>query len=138
MGSFSVGQAVTDSVIRSAGSVGKVTVGALINSSLLVGVKDSVAGLPSASTDFVADDSLLSFTVTQRERPYSFSNSNVAAASMGKVVVGRVNPGNNAVPFGFATKALIAFTNKGVLKWTSKQPLSALTPDGDFVVRILT
>jgi hypothetical protein len=137
IGSLYVGDAVTSSQIISAGNIGRVSVGAFQTSNLLAGVSDATAGLPTAASDFSANDSILSFIVRGTTSPYSFSDSNIAAASIGRVLVARVNPNNTGTPFGVATKSLGAFNNRGVLKWTSNQAVNLLTPDGDFVVSLL-
>lgn len=138
LGSLTVGHIVSGSNITSAGSVGKVTVGAFLSSELLAGVDGSVSTLPSAATDFTADASILSFTVKANASPFSFAASDVAAATIGKVSLAKVNPDNAGTQFGIAAKSLAGFNNKGVIKWTSKQPTSLLAPDGDLVVRLLT
>ncbi len=138
LGAMSVGQTVSNSTIISTGSLGKVAVGAFLDSKLLAGVSTSVTGLPSTAADFTANDSILSFTVRGDGRPFSFSNSNIAAASIGKVILARVKTNNGGTPFGVATKGLGAYTNRGVLKWTNKESTTLLAADGDLVVRIIT
>ncbi len=135
--SLTVGGVVSASKIVSTGDIGRVTVGAFLDSTLFAGVNPSLTSLPASSSDFAADASIMTFRVTATKKPYSFSNSNIAAASIGQVVLARVNPGNSGNPFGIAAKTLDAFTNRGVIKWTKRSPPSLLTPDGDFVVRLL-
>jgi hypothetical protein len=137
LANFTVTQAVNNSQIRSAGNIGKVTVGAFAGSDLFAGVDPGVSTLPTTSADFSQTDSIANFTVTGKTNSYFFSDSNIAAASIGDVVLGRVDPNNNGNPFGVATKHLSAITNRGVMKWTSKKPVSLLMKDGDFVVSLL-
>jgi len=136
--SLNVAQTVSNSQIRSAGNIGKVTVGALLEKEKFAGVSPSITTLPTSAADFVSNDSIVSFSVTGKATRFAFSNSNIAAESIGKVLLARVDSNNAGTPFGVATVNLDAFTNRGVLKWTKKQPPSALVPDGDFVVNLLT
>ncbi|HWE03076.1 MAG TPA: S8 family serine peptidase [Tepidisphaeraceae bacterium] len=137
LGALTVGQAVTESQIVTAGNIGKVSVGSFLSSALFAGVSASVTGLPTAVGDFTADDSIVSFTVKANNKPYSFANSEIAAASIGTVSVARVNPDNGGVKFGVATESLAAFTNVGVLKWKSVETAATLAPDGDLIVSFL-
>lgn len=138
LGSLFIGGTATSSNIRSAGNVGAVVVGAFVKSDLFAGVNDAVTALPTSAADLTASDSIVSFSVTDRGTPFSFADSNVAAASIGSVSVANVGRDNSGVPFGIATKSLQIFNNRGVLHWTNKEPTVALVPDGDFLVRFLT
>ena len=108
------------------------------NSNLLAGVSSSVTGLPTVASDFIAADSIISFTVRANALPYSFSNSNIAAASIGKVALAHVNVNNSGNPFGIASDSLGSFSNRGVLNWKSSEPVDLLVADGDLVVRLVT
>ncbi|HET6246260.1 MAG TPA: S8 family serine peptidase [Tepidisphaeraceae bacterium] len=138
LGALNVTKAVTSTQIISAGNVGKVSVGSFQASDLLVGISSSATGLPTAASDFIADDSIVSFTVRANALPFSFSNSDVAAESIGKVMLARVNSNNSGTPFGFAAESLTSFSNRGVLSWKSSEPVDLLTPDGDFMVELLS
>jgi hypothetical protein len=90
------------SIIRATGSVGTVSVAAMHDSTIFAGVNPAVSGLPMSAGDFVASTSLGSFLV-RNTTPAVFSDSVIAASSMGKVDVARV--GTNAMsptPFGVA------------------------------------
>jgi hypothetical protein len=135
---LTVSKSVNNSQILSAGNIGKVTVGAFLSSNLFAGVDPSVTALPTSTSDFTAADSIASFTVTAKTTPYSFSDSNISAASIGDVLLARVNTSNDGANFGVATENLSAFANRGVLKWTRKQSITLLAPDGDLVVSVLS
>ena len=137
LGALSVGQAVIESQIVTAGNVGKVSVGSFLSSALFVGVSSSVTGMPTSAADFAANDSILSFTVKGNNKPYSFANSEIAAASIGSVILARVNSVNGGIKFGIATESLAAFDNVGVLKWTAKDTPATLVADGDLIVKFL-
>jgi subtilisin family serine protease len=138
LGALTVGGTVSGSQILSAGNVGKVSAGTFIASNLFAGVSSAQTALPAVGTDFVSDDSIVSFTVKGTTSPVSFGGSNVAAASIGKVSIARANPDNGGTAYGFAAKSLGAFSNRGKLNWTNKKPASLLVADGDSVVRLLT
>src|SRR5207244_1729889 len=93
---------VTGSQIRAAGDIAKIVVGALIDSNIFAGVNSSLTSLPDSQSDFVTSNAILSLNVTGKQLPFSFSNSNIAAATIGKVVVSRVNSSNGGTPFGIA------------------------------------
>jgi subtilisin family serine protease len=138
LGTLSVSHAVSNTQIRSAAGVGKVTVGAFLSSILFAGVSDTVTDLPAAIADFSSDASILSFSLKANVSPFSFAGSDIAAAHVGKVNIAKANPSNGGVPFGIAAETLAAFSNKGVIKWTNKQASDLLLPDGDLIVRLLT
>ena len=90
------------SVIDAAGSVGTVSVSAMHDSAIYAGVNPVVIGLPASAGDFDAPASIGSFLVRSTS-PAVFSDSVIAASSMGSVDVSRV--GSNAAspsPFGVA------------------------------------
>ncbi|MDB5174818.1 MAG: Phosphoesterase, PA-phosphatase related protein, partial [Phycisphaerales bacterium] len=138
LGALTVGGTVSNSQIRSAGNVGKVSAGAFLTSDLFAGVSDAQTSLPALGTDFISNDSILSFTVKGTTSPFSFGGSNIAAASIGKVSIAHANPDNAGTPFGFAAKSLGSFSNRGKLNWNKKQSASLLVADGDLVVRLVT
>lgn len=92
--------------VRAAGSIGKVTVGAMHDSLLLAGVRSGLATLPAAASDFVTPASIASITV-RGTAPAAFSDSVIAASSVGRVVVGRVGSQNaTPAPFGVAATSV--------------------------------
>ena len=131
--SLIVGGSITGSTIRTAGSVGTVRARAMLGSSLLAGVTGSA--LPATAADFASAASILSFSAT------TFADSDVAAASLGRVAVRQVTTANGGTPFGFASRTLASFTDaeSGVatFRWTPRDPTSKLTFAGDLVVRVL-
>ncbi|HEX5245189.1 MAG TPA: Calx-beta domain-containing protein, partial [Tepidisphaeraceae bacterium] len=132
LGSLSIGGAVGSSQIRAAGSIGAVTAGSLSGSLLFAGVADSVTALPDATIDFISPASISRLTVRG-----SFSASDVAAISLGKIVIHSIAPGNGGAPFGLATKSLSSIQSPPD-KWTSRLSPTLLKPDGDFIVRLLS
>jgi hypothetical protein len=92
-----------------------------------------VSALPAAASDFAAPRFLTSFTV--RRGP--FSNTLVAAPTISRATVRNVTTDNGGTPFGVAAVDLGLFVEPGVLTWRAGQDLARLTPQGDFVVRVL-
>ncbi len=133
---------VTGSTLRSAGIINAVTVGSTSDSLFFAGVAPTVTTLPTSAGDFVTAGQINSFTIVQpKSAPIGFSNTQVAAATIGKVRVKGVQTANNGSPFGFATQHLTAFSDTEPggkpFVWTSKQSPSELTFPGDFKVSIL-
>lgn len=137
LGGLTVGGAVSSCEIRTAGSIGNISVRSIASTDIFAGVNSPDGVLPSAASDFTATDQIVSFTITGSGRAL-FSSSNIAAASIGKVAIAGVNSSNNGTLFGIACRSLVVLTNRGVLKWTDREPVSRLTPLGDFVVKVLT
>ena len=119
-----------------------VSVGSFQDSNLLAGVVESVprkaCHLRQADFASFPTTQIVSFTVRANALPYSFSGSNIAAESIGKVSLARVNPNNSGTAFGVAAESLASFNNRGVLNWKNSQPVDLLVPEQDLVVRLLT
>jgi hypothetical protein len=114
LGVMKVADALDGAVVRTAGGIGKVTVGAIRHSAVLAGVKPEVTGLPSAASDFAAAASILSFTVTGTPAGgYNFVESTVAAARLGKVFPGLVDARAATPAPGFAPSFGVATTYVG-------------------------
>jgi hypothetical protein len=132
LGNLTVGGALTSSQIRSAGGIGKATVGAVASSNIFAGVADSIIALPTSASDLVTDAAIQSLTIKG-----SFSDSDIAGANLGKITIKTVNGGDGGKPFGVAAKSIGSITAPPI-KWTSKLSPTLLTPNQDFVVRLLT
>jgi hypothetical protein len=118
LGQMNVLGGLNGSVIRAAGSVGQVTVGAMHDSAILAGVSPAVSGLPASSADFVSPESIGAFTVRNRTAG-AFSDSRIAASSIGKIRMGKV--GTNApAP---ATFGVAAVSVKDYRRMTSGKPV---------------
>ncbi|MDB5329994.1 MAG: hypothetical protein JWP03_1145 [Phycisphaerales bacterium] len=137
LGSLQVSGTVSNSQFRVVGSIGKVLVGAFLNSDLFAGVNDGLSILPVAASDLVAPSSISSFQVRGADATFAFANSNVAASAIGTVKIKAANPVNGGTKFGFAAKTLGMFSNVPFLKWNNSQAVNLLVPDGDLVIRLL-
>jgi hypothetical protein len=133
---------VSDSTVRSAGSVGAVVVGAVRDSTIFAGVAAGVTGLPTAASDLTAAVRLNVFTVTGvRGASADVAASDVAAGTVGQVRVTGVDTANGGTPFGFAATSLAAYNDvepgKKAYVWTAREGAAALTTAGDYKVTIL-
>lgn len=99
------------SLIRSAGNIGAVTAGNMVNSRIFAGVVDSVTGLPSAPSDFTPGSNALIGKVTvsgvKGETGATFINSLIAAPNVGAVSLKAVQTANSGVAIGVAADNLI-------------------------------
>ena len=137
---LTVGGAISGGQVRTAGGIGSVTAGALVNANVFAGVSNSVTGLPTSASDFARNASIASVLITERNQPFAVQGSNVAASSLGRVFFGDVNTSNNGTPFGLAAHSLASYrrrVNGQVLTWTSRMSPSLLTASGDSVVELL-
>lgn len=112
--------------VRTAGSIGSVTAGAMADSLVLAGLRNGISELPTGRSDFsVIDDALLpvlgSLTVKT-----TFGNSVVAAWAINKTLLKTIqtdNTVNGNRKFGLAGHTVV--------------PYVAAAANGDFEVRIL-
>ncbi len=142
LSSLSVGGTFSDSTLRSTGDINAIHVGAISGSTIFAGVASGVTGLVADATDFTTEAEIASFAVTGvRGSTYDVTNSDIAAAVLGKVVVQRVDSSNSGVPFGFSTKALASFIDAephtATFRYTPAKSASTLTFAGDFAVKLL-
>jgi hypothetical protein len=140
--SLSVGGAFADSVLRSAGDINAIHVGAIDGSTIFAGVSSSVTGLITNASDFTTAAEIVSFTVGGvRGNTFDVTNSDIAAEVLGKVIVQRVDTSNSGTPFGFSTTALASFTDSephvATIHYTPAKSASVLNFAGDFAVKLL-
>lgn len=135
-----VRNSISNSSIRSAGDIGSVRAGALLNSSIYAGVAPGLTGLPASATDFAVDPSIFSVTIThEKTQPFAVQNSDIAAAVLGKITFGTVQIDNAGTPFGLAADQLASFTRiVNGHKVTSKHPQTSndVPSSGDLTTRI--
>ena len=142
LNSLSVGGTFSNSVLRSAGDIQSIHVGAISASSVFAGVSPSVTTMPTTAADFASQSEIVNFTVTGiRGTTYAVQNSVIAAAKLGKVSVQKVNVSNGGLPFGFSTQSLTSFTDAqphDLIRLNSKQTTSTVNVAGDFQVAIVS
>lgn len=106
--SISVAGWLDGAAIRTPGSVGSVKLGGMRDSSLLLGTRSDLQGMPAQAGDFVTQASLKSLKVSGKSSDGgdSFLNSIVAAWSLGKVSLGEVRTLNEGIDFGIAGSSI--------------------------------
>ena len=118
LGKMTLAGGLNGSIIRASGSVGTISVAAMHDSMILAGVNPAVARLPTAASDFVTSASIGSVQI-RSTGPAMFSDSVIAASSLGKVRMSKV--GSNAAsptPFGVATVSV-----KNYRRFTGVKPV---------------
>jgi hypothetical protein len=139
LGSISVGGAIDNSQIFSASNIDKIRAAVLNDSEIYAGVVNVVSGLPNSASDFSTNASIDSVTITGTRTQYAVSDSDIAAANLGKIVFGYVNIDNGGTPFGLSADQLSSFSrivSNRRLIWKSAQGLANLTDNGDLTENI--
>ena len=96
-----VGRGITSSSILTAGGIGSVEAGNMLNSSIDADVA-LLAGesLPSSATEFTASASIQSVSLRIDTRQPSFANSTIVAFQEGTMKLGTIQTANGGTPFG--------------------------------------
>jgi len=143
---------ITNTLVNTTGGIGTINTPSILNSTIDAGVGPLPAGqsLPAAPTDFVTPAEIRSVLLGRATGVPSFSNSVLAAASLGNLNLGPIATANNGVPFGVAAHSIAslagtdATTHRAfrLTRLATPQDVSAqLTAKGlnlqDFVIRIL-
>lgn len=136
--------AITNSTVHSTGNIGSVAASTLTGSTIFAGVATLPGGqaLPAAASDFAASASISSL------RTKTFTNSDVAAQTLGRFTLGQVTTANGGTPFGIAGHTIQALTAASAGKTlrlknvaSAADVAAALTASGlaagDFLVRIV-
>ncbi len=112
--SLTVTGSVTDSTIRTSGTMSKVTVGAAIGSDFLAGIDPAVARHAAAGADFTNTAALIgSFTVkgwkvaSGDPIPRFFDDSNLSAAKINTVKLANMELDNGGTNFGMFVKNIV-------------------------------
>ncbi|MCK4873392.1 MAG: carboxypeptidase regulatory-like domain-containing protein [Phycisphaerales bacterium] len=138
---FTVGGKIASTTIRSNASLGKITAGAMEESTIFAGVAQALTDLPDSADDFIAEATIGSVTIKGiAGEAHAYEATNIAAAYLGKVSVRNVLTNNNGTQFGFAAKSLGRFQRlepDGKFKWPNKDEPDAPAPDEDFVIRLI-
>jgi hypothetical protein len=135
--SVKVGGALTGAAVRAGGMIGKVTAAGLASSRILAGVTDNGDAMPQSASDF----NNASASIAAVTNKGVFSDSVIAAPTIGKLALGTVQTANNGVSFGVVADglALLTATNPalGPLRIAKLDDPSASNTAEDFVLRIL-
>lgn len=143
---------LADTTIRSAGSMGTIAAGQMTGDKIYAGIGALSGGgtLPTAASDFVAPAAISSIRVKRGKATATFSNTAIAASSIGSANLGTVAMANGGTTFGVASRGFRmvsgadSATGKAfhLTKLTAPVDTAALltqqgiTPQ-DFVVRII-
>ena len=127
--------ALSGSDIRADGSIGTVTAGTMANSRIFAGVPGTLATLPASAAEFSNPGASIK-AVSVRG---AFSNTLIAAPTIGRASLGAVTPANGGVEFGLAADRAQSVS---ALMPTQRLRLSRLDApetllDTDFRVRVL-
>jgi cyclophilin family peptidyl-prolyl cis-trans isomerase len=105
--SISVTDLVTTSTIRTTGDIGKVTVGGMTKSSVFAGTD----ARPDDITDFDSIQKIGSFTIKESKGVTNiFAESQVAAATIGKITVRGVDTASGTDVFGFVADKVAKYS----------------------------
>jgi hypothetical protein len=133
--SVKVGGAMQGASIRAAGNVGKVTAAGMTASRVLAGVNGTA--LPQTAGDFANAGAAIA-GVTIRG---IFSDSFIAAPSVGKASLGTEQVGNNGAAFGLAADRVSSVTatagSQGTVRKSRLETPSDSTTVQDFVIRVV-
>ena len=139
--SLTVGGAISASDIFSAANIDTIRATILDNSEIFAGVVSGVSGLPVSASDFASAASIGSVTVTGSHNQFAVTDSDIAAANLGKIAFGTVQIDNGSTPFGLAADQLASFsrivTGRRFI-WKSANGLSNLTHNGDLTENIFS
>lgn len=147
LGTLTVGGAMDGSTIESAGHVGKVTLGQMLDSTLFAGVdtnSNALGILPDELTDFLPTAARLdSFTIAGiKGQTVNFQNSFVAAPVLGKISLMGL-PSDNSAAGGVAGDSLLtSYTRKAgkTTAFTLKGPKTAavtIETLDDYIARLV-
>lgn len=113
LGRLTSSGAIGNSNIRASHNLGTITAAAITGSTIYSGVNVAPGSLlPSSAADFVAPASIRGVTVRARDG-FGFSNSAIAASTLGRVNLGQVNTFNGGVPFGLAAQTITSLRADG-------------------------
>ncbi|HZL33750.1 MAG TPA: fibronectin type III domain-containing protein, partial [Tepidisphaeraceae bacterium] len=106
--SLSVGSLV-NSTLSSAGNLGAITAGNLLDSQIYAGARPAVnQSLPASATDLTAQDFIRSVSLRKHKGVVSDVNSSIAADRLNGLSLGTVQFSNNTIPFGAAAQLIAA------------------------------
>jgi hypothetical protein len=122
--------------VLAANDIGTITAGAVSDSRVFAGVQPAVTTLPAAATDFANPAGFIR-SVSVRG---PFSNSLVAAPTVGRASQGVVSVNNGGAAFGVAAdrlQALSATTPSGHRRLARLDDPASSIVEGDFNVRLV-
>ena len=137
IGTLTVGRTIQLSTVRTAGNIGAITTGAIVDSTIFAGVADGVTTLPTAFANPSA--TIASLTVKGLTSAASFTRSLVAAGMLTKVSLKVVDPVSGSGTFGFAADKVKSYSRTGLTKALANLDTANsnndLTLGGNYVLR---
>jgi hypothetical protein len=117
---LSIGGAASSLFVNATGNIGAISAASMANTIIYAGIGAMSPGqvLPNFPSDFASEQSIKSVKVKTGKTP-TFSNSSIAAASLGSLALGRIQTANGGTSFGVAATAISSLT--GVDQTTSKK-----------------
>lgn len=99
---------VADTTIRSAGSIGAIAAGQMSGDRIYAGIGTLSGGrtLPTTAADFVAPAAISSIRVKKGKATATFSNTAIAASSIGNASFGSIAMANGGTTFGLASRSV--------------------------------
>ena len=142
-GNVIVKNAVENSSIRTTGSLNSLTAVVLRGSTIFAGIAATVFDLPSLEQHFVNPQAAIR-RVTVRGAPgineSALVNSNLAAAYLQNVVLGRIDGDNDGNPFGLAARNIGTFMRRvetGMTRFSRLVVPSIPVLEMDFMIRVI-
>ena len=131
---LSVGGSINGSLFNAAGSYGKINADALINTRIYAGVGNLAANQVFVANlaQFVSQQSIGALSLRSHRRDGSFTNSDVAAANLGKISLGVLQTSNGGTPTGVAAESIATLTGVANKAFT----LTRLTPADDGTAKL--
>lgn len=123
---------ITNTEIRSKASIGAITAASLSGSRIFAGVAATVGGLPTSLSDFENAATIASVVIgsTKPSVDPRFSDSDVAASSIGKIQLVAIKTMNGGSSFGVAATSIAAAT---LIQNGVKQSFSKVTATGNVI-----
>ena len=141
IGKVSAGGTLSGAEIRATSSIGTVTVASAADSFVFAGVRPDLLALPDSLDDFVNPAASIR-SVTLKAKGAPFSNTRVAAPTIGKAVLGNATVGTmEGNPFGLAadrlTSVMGATNISGVYKLAKRDQPGTGLGSVDFAIVVL-
>jgi hypothetical protein len=97
---------IADSTIRADGSIGTISTGQMTGDKIYAGIGTLTSGqtLPSSASSFIADNSISAIRVKKGKTSATFSDTAIAASTIGSATLGSVALANGGTTFGLASR----------------------------------
>lgn len=137
---ITIGGVLEGSEIRVAERIGSISVGSISRSHVFAGVRPEVDSLPDSEDDFSTGTSAIQTFRVKSRLATAFSDTSVAAASLGRVALSNVESGNASSAFGVAASVAASVTGStaagGAFRLFGLNEATESIAVEDFAVRI--